>query len=388
MNSLILNRAKIALKPLVLGFILLSIAFSFSNAAFADEDQNSKYTIKQGDNLWNIADSELGNARCWPLIASIPENDIDYQGYIYTGDNYILPSVSDCENITNPANINGEYSDRTIGFYPHKPWFSKGNLVETFVNRQIITNQERKSQRRFSDGYHNYDNMFKIEDENFYRERVGDEWFVVVNGTKRSRSWDYVDRLNKNPETGTYVYRARDIYGDWYVVKNHITTKLNFEPMYLELNFDTDKYVAYGYSEDRSETYFATEYKNWIIPAEVRIAAADNDGNLLLREWKSVKVRTVGSGGEIFETSSSHNHSVDYTYWVNDQKIADTIFRMVPQFSETSDPVKLPFFFSEQQSTVKYYGDTDSAAFDANGNVVIYLMDDTRLYKRTIQINN
>jgi hypothetical protein len=362
-------------KSLILAFVSALLLMSPLTAVFAGGNSES-YTVEYGDTLWGIADEHLGNPWCWSLIASIPENNLDYQGLLFVGDVITMPSIENCNAITNPLQTNYSVSESTVTYLPTQPWHEQNFLLHDYLERNYRDAVRLRS-------YFNYDNMFHNYSGDLYRERDGDTWYVVEDGV-RGQAWDYVDHLIMNDETDSVFYRARDVRGEWYVVKNKVATKLSFEPKRIHLNPVADDVIAFTPDDTQTQMYSPTEA--WTIPVSALPVAISPDGHILFRETKYVRVETLIDGGSKKDFCSSSVCSHDYSYWLDGEQVASSTNRMVPLFSESDAVVKLPFFYEGTQKAFKYFGVFARPWFDDNGDLVFMTVKDNLVTKQVIDI--
>lgn len=368
------------MKSLVLALAIASISLANATVAHA-EGTIDQYEIQSGDTLWDIADAKLGSPWCWTLIASIPRNDIDYRGLILVGDTIELPSVEDCGAIASPLKVEAPLVDKSVlEIFPSNLEYLKGYTLNNHIERKYVHAAPLKS-------HSEYDHK-KSKHSSLYRERDGDTWYVVLNGV-RGQTWDYVDHVLKNDATGSIFYRARDIRGEWHVVKNEVATKLSFEPKELYLNQAIDDVFAFSPAftsyQENPETHLYSSIEEWTIPVKAVPVAIDPDGRVLFREESKVLVQTVASDGTAMNICRSSTCSFDDTYWMNGKRIATASRRMVPLFSEKDPAAKLPFWFDGEgtEQTYKFYGAFGRPWFDAAGNLVFYVVRDSLLTKET-----
>lgn len=371
------------MKRLAIGFAAISLSLVSATAALADENAQS-YAVRPGDTLWDIAESELGSPWCWTLIASIPENDLDYRGFLFAGDTIALPSVGDCDAIVRPLNVEAPLVDKSVlEILPSNLEYLKGYTLNNHIEREYVDASPLKS-------YSEYDNG-KSKHPSLYRERDGDTWYVVLNGT-RGQAWDYVDHVLRNGATGSVFYRARDIRGEWHVVKNGVATKLSFEPKELYLNPAIDDVFAFSPAvtsyQENPETHLYSPIEEWTIPVKAVPVAIDPDGRILFREQSKVLVQTVASDGTEKNVCNDSICSFDDTYWMNGRRIATASRRMVPLFSEKDSATKLPFWFDGEgmEQTYKYYGAFGRPSFNAAGNLVFTVVRDSLLTRETFDV--
>lgn len=367
------------MKSLTLGMFATALLLTPATAVFADGNDQS-YTVQNGDSLWEIAESQLGSPWCWPLIASIPENDLDYQGLLYAGDTITLPSVGACSAIVNPLSVETtKVGETVLAYLPTQPWHSKNLVIGDYIERTYRDVEPMQ-------GYSKYDDM-DVNDPSLYRERDGNIWYVVLNG-ERGQAWDYVDHVLKNDATGSVFYRARDIRGEWYIVKNEVATKLSFEPKEVYLNPALDDVFAFApsYSTASTETHLWSPIEEWTIPAKAVPVAIDPTGHVLFRAEQTVDVRTMDDNGNVIDVCSSSVCSFEYTYWLNGKQVASATSQMVPMFSESDALVKKPFFYEGTEKAFKYYGVFGRPSFDAAGNLVFYVVTDTKVTKQVYDV--
>lgn len=355
---------------------LVLFAAIIPNAVFAG-DTESSYSVRPGDTLWNIAAEQLGSPWCWPLIASVPDNGIDFQGTLFAGANIELPEREACDAILHPVTA-GSVRTETVEFLSGVPWYAQGNTAGTYLDRRFGSESGLAS-------YSRYDDMFEPNDQTLYRERVGDTWYVVSNGT-RGQAWDYVDHVLRNDATGSVFYRARDVNGEWHLVTNEIATKLSFEPesVYLIEAFD----AVIGFRSEAGTTQAASPFESWTIAADdVLPKAVDARGRVLFvaEAWEDVATRNAD--GEPLSLSDSTVHDARSEYWLGGERVAASVSRMVPLYSSSDAPVSLPFYFRDgAQTAFKYYGVFGDPSFDANGDLVVYSLFDVRISRLTIEL--
>ena len=80
------------MKKVSLAFLFVLAFTSFGNAA-------STHVWKNGETLWDLANSTYGNPYLWTAIADV--NDCYDPTHIITGQTYIIPSKSEAEAIYN-----------------------------------------------------------------------------------------------------------------------------------------------------------------------------------------------------------------------------------------------------------------------------------------------
>lgn len=56
--------------------------------------------VEDGENLWSIAQSELGNPYLWPLIYELNKNEMENPNNVISGTSLTLPQIDDPENLT------------------------------------------------------------------------------------------------------------------------------------------------------------------------------------------------------------------------------------------------------------------------------------------------
>jgi len=369
------------MKYIAVGLVAATLTLMSATAALADGNQRN-YLVQSGDTLWDIAEAELGSPWCWPLIAGIPENNLDYQGLLLAGDTLVLPSVEDCDVIVNPLSVEFPMIDETVvAILPSGLGYLKGFTLGDYVERAYGDLPPFQS-------YSKYDDK-KVNDRSFlYRERDGNTWYVVRNGV-RGQAWDFVDHVLRNNATGSVFYRARDIRGEWYVVKNEIATKLSFEPKELYLNTANDEVFAFSPAytswSENPETHLWSTFEEWTIPVKAVPVAVDRAGHVLFRERSKIVIRTKASDGMDTDVCNSSICSFDDTYWMNGKRIATTSSRMIPMYSEKDPAAKLPFWFDRHgtEKTYKHYGAFGRPTFDAAGNLSFHVVRDSLLTKMT-----
>lgn len=364
------------MKLLAIVFLAASLLVGSALKARAGEDYQS-YTVQKGDSLWKIAEARLGSPWCWPLIASHIENKIDYQGQIYAGKKISLPLKEECDAIMHPLVVEAsQVSETVLAYMPSQPWHAQMLLLDDYI--ESVYQNEALLQ-----GASPYDNMFNIYDPNLRRERDGNTWYVVRDG-QRGRAWDYVDHVMKNDVSGSVFYRARDLHGDWYLIKNEEAIKLTFEPTALFLIPSIDE--AFLFRVDESATRLYSSRGEWTMPVKAYPVAIDPAGRVLFREATRVNVRTADKDGNIFEVCSSSVCSRRETYWLDGKMVASTSRRMIPLFSSRKASVKLPFFYEGAQKTFKYYGVYGRPSFDSAGRLVFHVVNDSKLSKKTFDL--
>ncbi|NQV89680.1 MAG: hypothetical protein HQ488_05130 [Parcubacteria group bacterium] len=364
------------MKKELIGFLAVSLLLVPVAGVFASGEVR-EHLVQPGENLWQIAGDELGSPWCWTLIAAIPENDLDYQGYLYAGDSITLPPVESCTALANPLSVSGSQVDEEV--LEHvliHPWYATGSKAETYIEKTY-----RDAVNLV--GYSKADDMYHRNDPDLYRERDGDTWYVNSRG-ERSQAWDYVDHVLKNDQTGSVFYRARDIQGRWYLVSNEESTLLSFEPNYVYLNTITDEAFVYRGDDDSTQFYSSTE--SWVVSQRLYVVAAASDGRILFQNKNNIALRTIDDNGEIVDMCDSAACSSEITYWLSGEKIATVSSTMVPLFSQSDAAVKLPFYFVGAQKAFKYYGAFGRPWFDADGNLVFTTIFDNRISKQTFDL--
>lgn len=61
-----------------------------------------EYEIEQGESLWSIAEAAYGNPYLWPAIYQMNLDTFDNPNQISSGQNIVIPSIQDAENLTEP----------------------------------------------------------------------------------------------------------------------------------------------------------------------------------------------------------------------------------------------------------------------------------------------
>jgi len=365
------------MKIQVLGlFAALALCASLTGTTAAESAES--YHVQLGDTLWDISEQELGSPWCWPLIASIPENNLDFQGYLYAGDTITLPTHEECEAIIHPVKASVPQVDESVlAYLPDQPWHDQYHLIDYYIKNNFTDVEPLHS-------YSKYDDM-KIRDQSLYRERAGDTWYVVSQG-ERGQAWDYVDHVLRNEATGSVFYRARDLRGEWYIVKNEQATKLSFEPQGVYLDTLGDE--VFVYRADTEKTYIYSTLGEWTIPVKAQPVAIDAQSRVLFRSYTTIDVRTKNADGSLLEVCSSSICDLDRTYWLNGVQVAATSARMVPLFSEYSVEAKPAFYYEGDEQAFNYYGDFATPTFDDHGNLVLYIMNGPILSTQTFDVSS
>jgi len=65
-----------------------------------DKDAPNSITVEPGENLWSIAQSELGNPYLWPLIYELNKDKIENPNEVISGTSLTLPEIDDPESLT------------------------------------------------------------------------------------------------------------------------------------------------------------------------------------------------------------------------------------------------------------------------------------------------
>ena len=94
----------------------------------------------------------------------------------------------------------------------------------------------------------------------------------------------------------------------------------------------------------------------------------------------------MNADGTIIDVCSSSVCSFEYTYWLNGKQVASATSQMVPMFSDSDVPVKKPFFYESAEKAFKYYGVFGRPSFDDAGNLVFYVVTDTKVTKRVYEV--
>jgi hypothetical protein len=392
---------------LLIGGILFALCLMLSQPALADKKNNfpfphdGTYTVKAGDNLWNISKEKLGNPWCWVLIASEPENKVDYQGPLFIDKVLKLPKKQACLDIIDPVRLNiplkskQKLSEKTS--ISNSTESSIAKLMQEVRDFHQDDTEKTSLKTMLNSAQNIYDNMKDFDPNEPHRIRNEDLWYVVVDGEK-SKAWDYVDKIRKNQSTGSIFYRARDIRGKWYIVKNDKAQKLSFEPSRLYLNESIDDFIALDYIFPKYHptpfkrevvglsTNIASSNKEWKIPGDARPISTDSKGNTLFKATTRYDVRTVDENGKIFEVCSSAVCSLDHTYWLNDSEIGVSTERMVPLFSKNKAAYPLPFFYEGEQKAMKYYGVFIEPSFNTHNQLVFYVLFNNTLTKQVYRL--
>lgn len=64
------------------------------------DDQIEIHTVEQGESLWSIAESELGNPYLWPAIYNLNQNEFENPNLISASAELTVPVFSDPDNLT------------------------------------------------------------------------------------------------------------------------------------------------------------------------------------------------------------------------------------------------------------------------------------------------
>lgn len=65
-----------------------------------EEDVPESIIVEDGENLWSIAQSELGNPYLWPMIYELNKNKMESPNKVISGTSLTLPQIEDPENLT------------------------------------------------------------------------------------------------------------------------------------------------------------------------------------------------------------------------------------------------------------------------------------------------
>jgi len=187
----------------------------------------------------------------------------------------------------------------------------------------------------------------------------------------------------------------RDVDDDWFIVKNESATRLDFEPKKVYLNPAIDDVFAFTPSyttttttPDASETRMYSPIEEWTIPGKAVPMAIDPTGHVLFRTEEPVDVPTKDAYGSTIAICNPRICSFNYSYWLNGKRIAVANSIMVPQFSSSAAPTKLPSWYEGAEKAFKYYGVFGQPDFDSNGNLVFFSVQDVKISKLTFDVSS
>lgn len=219
-----------------------------------------------------------------------------------------------------------------------------------------------------------------------FRVRQGNDWHVAVDG-KLGAAWDYVDQVQVNPTTGSVFYRARDQAGNWHAVKNEKAAPMPWEPSRVLMNGPLDEAFALRAAAPKDRYDFVpgyleafSKYGTWTFPRAVNPEAIDAKGNFLFVATDIIRLDLGTLNGEM--TCSSSVCSRNYEFWLNDKRLGTATQRMVPLFSKSGGWL-VDTKFGKVHIHYKHYGATVLPAFDPEGHLVFYTLDDT-VARRTV----
>lgn len=116
-------------------FVGLFVVTSDTTYAAGKTDK-TYYTTKKGDTLAQISKNIYGEAACWPIIAAVPSNTIDYQGYIFPGKKIVIPEKDQCDAIVSPINLPplSFLQKEKIADISDQPWHKAYLLMDNYID--------------------------------------------------------------------------------------------------------------------------------------------------------------------------------------------------------------------------------------------------------------
>ncbi len=138
---------KIMRKPSSLLLTISGLLFMFPLATQA------AYSIKTGDTLQSIAKKTYGTEACWPLIAAVPENRVDYLMPLVPGMQLTLPDAKECTLIRKPVLLSSAKVEKveSVAELSDQPWDARYLLLSTYVYGYYRTPEEFGSEDRLDD---------------------------------------------------------------------------------------------------------------------------------------------------------------------------------------------------------------------------------------------
>jgi hypothetical protein len=401
---------KLMITSLIVGGIVLQASGVFANTDPVDiEHVQVTYEQSLGsETLFQFAKRMYGDEKCWPVIASYPENQILFSesdlldpGIELKDQSLSLQTVAvphrvNCDQILHPFDfpnilVVSEESEviRTYGNRIYDSWqhFWSGDEVPfpTFMDVAEGKAKERAWEHRWNwfnnrydysvnqkaDFSYDWEDSFHsaLDGSIVYRAQLGEEWFIVKASSAKSievsQGWDYVDQLDVSTLSSTFTYRARDKQGQWYIVKNDRATRLAFEPEYVFFNELVDEPFAMN-DKAQGSGRVASIFGDWnSFGRPVRVTSVDTSGNMLFTSYVKVPLAIREESRIDYNRGDSSKHRYEQQYWLNDVYIGASNFNVYPLYSQTGA-------FGWGQDGVFFAGVPHEPSFDSDDNLVVY----------------
>lgn len=393
---------------LVVGISGLAVSSAWADVNALPHTLVTYEAVREQETLQQFSERMYGNKKCWPVIASHPENQI-----LFAKDDLLNPALelSDMDVVADtlavPNRVNCDqilrlfdfpripvvreesktiltYGDRVYESWQHF-WNSDSVPFPEFMDSAEGEAKSRAWEHRWNEVYDRdrntiygkVDYSYEWEDSFYnamdgsvvYRVRQGNQWFVVKSAGGKtleiSRPWDYVDQLDVSTISSTYTYRARDIEGKWYLVKNDRVTAVSFEPEYIFFNEILDEPFAINDKSQSAGRVFSV-FGDWNFAARpVRVASVDARGNMLFSAYTKVPLAIRSDAGINYNMGSSSQHRYEDQYWLNDTYVGASNFNVYPLYSQSGA-------FSWATDDVFFTGVPHAPSFDSNGNMIVY----------------